>query len=662
MNGGRAESILPTAAGTRYAGTGALMTPSLVSENVISFLKQVPPFQFLPEVELAALTRSMSVEYFPKDTVILRAGRSAAEAMYVIQKGAVKLAIHTGVGKKFVLDMRSEGEVFGLLSLMGRDVARLDVTAVEDTLCYSIPANRIQQLISRHAEFSDYLLKTSITRYVDRSLNELREQTRLMGDSERLLYSLTVGSVVTQKPLICGELTTIREAASLIGPAKATCLFVAGRDGGAAGIITDNDFAIKVVAAGVDSGVAVTRIMSSPVLSVDSGAPVFEALVAMLGRNIHHLLVTTDGEPTGVLTQHDLLLLQGKSPLNIVRHLEQQETVADLASAQKRVGDLLPLLMREGAKAHHITRVVAGINDRVMVKILQLAEVELGPAPVDYCWVVTGSEGRSEQTFRTDQDNAIIYAEDAGADAEAWLERLAAFARDALVQCGYPLCEGGYMATNPFWRQPLRAWQERFSDWISNAQRRSVEDALIFFDMRPVGGKFDLFRRLASHNRDLLTSAGVFKSVLAFVSIENKPPLGFFRSFVLDRQGEHKDALDIKLFGTGPIVNAARLFAIAAGLDSTNTVERLNALEAVGAMKEIPWIDLRDSFEFLTLLRLENQIRQSRAGAPVGNHVRPAALTHLQRNLLKEAFKTIAQVQHRIEERFRSALWTQLGR
>ena len=638
------------------------MTPSIVTGNVVAFLQQAPPFQFLPQGELVALASSMSVEYFPKDTVILRAGRSAAHAMYVVQKGGVKLAIHTGVGKELILDMRSEGESFGLLSLIGRDIARLDVTAVEDTLCYSIPAERIQQLMSRHPDFSEYVLRASLTRYIDRSLAELRDQTRLMGDTERLLYSVNAASVANRPPTLCAPSATIRQAAQLMASSRSTCLFIAGPDSRAEGIVTEADFASRVVAPGLDISLPVSRIMTSPVQSVDRGAPVFEALAAMLSRDIHHLLVTRDGAPEAVLTHHDLLLLQGKSPLTIVRDIEGQSTVAQLASVQKRVGDLLPLLMREGAKAAHITSLLARINDRVIAKIVQLAEAELGPAPAPYCFVVTGSEGRREQTFRTDQDNAIIYSDQADPSAEAWFERFSAFVRDALERCGYPLCPGGYMASNPLWRQPLRAWKGLFSDWIAGARRRSVEDALIFFDMRPVAGAFELFHELDAHNRELLRSAGVFKSVLALVSIENRPPLGFFRSFVLERDGDHKDELDIKLRGAGPIVNAARLFALDAGLGVTNTAARLEELENRNEVEGMPWKDLQASWEYLTLLRLENQIRQARAGEALGNHIRPDSLTHLQRELLREAFKTISSAQHRIEQRFRSALWAPLGR
>jgi CBS domain-containing protein len=638
---------------------------SIVTASVVAFLQGIPPFQFLSAAELGVLASGMSVEYFPKDTIILTAGHQASESLYIVQKGGVKLSIRGGVGKELVLDMRSEGEIFGLLSLLGRDVARLDVTAIEDTICYTVPGSEVQKLISRHAEVADFFFRTSVTRYMDRSLNELREQSRLLGEGERLLYSLSVSDVVAGPAVTCCRSTPIQEAARMMSAANGTCLFVVDSQGQAVGIVTEKDFAAKVVARGLPLDLPVERIMSAPVVAVESNQMVFQALVAMLSHDIHHVLVTTGGLPTGTLSHHDLMLLQGKSPLNLVRHMEQQRSLEDLAAAQKRIGNLMPLLMREGARASHITRVVAEVNDRLMSKILALAEGELGPAPVAYCWVVLGSEGRSEQTFKTDQDNALIYADavpDQRPAAEQYFTSLAEFAHNALARCGYPPCEGGYMASNPRWRQPLAVWKDYFRDWIAGAERRSTEDALIFFDMRPVAGDSSLFAALATHTQELLKTESLFQSVLAYVSIDHKPPLGFFRTFVVERTGQHKNELDLKLHGTGPIVNAARLLALVAGLGHTNTVDRLAALESIPGQDPALLKDLQAAFEFLTLLRLECQLRQARAGRPAGNYIQPETLSNLQKSTLKQAFQTIARVQSQIEARFRSAEWSLLAR
>ena len=638
------------------------MSASVVTESVVSFLKNIPPFQFLSSSELSRLANHMTLEFFPKDTVILHAGHPASESLYVVHKGGVKLALRSQVGKQLVLDMRSEGEIFGLLSLMSKDLARLDVTAIEDTLCYRIPAEQMQKLISSNADVSNYLLRTSVTRYMDRSLQELRTQTGLMGDTERLLYSVSVSEVPGRPAIVCGEGTSIRVAAQMLANSKATCVFVMNGDGRALGIVTDRDFTGKVVAQGLSLDMPVREIMSSPVVSVESSDHLFQALLAMVSQNIHHVLVTEQGRPAGVLTAHDLMVLQGKSPLNVVRFIDAQTNVKDLAAAQTRIAGLLPLLLREGAKATHLTRVVAEINDRLMVKILQFAEAELGPPPVPYCWVVLGSEGRREQTFKTDQDNALIYADVPDeASVAGYFSRLAAFAQNALSTCGYPPCPGNYMASNPRWRQPLRVWTNYFRTWVREAELHGTEDALIFFDMRPVAGEESLFARLSDQVQPMLRDAGLFKSILAFASTTHKPPIGFFRNLVLERTGEHKNQLDLKLFGTGPIVNAARVLALDAGVKQTNTADRLSAL--MTAETAVPLFqELREAFEFLTLLRLECQLHQARQGELLSNYIDPDKLTHLQRSLLKEAFRAAARGQALLEERFRTAIWSQLGR
>jgi len=635
---------------------------TVVTESVVKFLKDIPPFQFLTPPELAKLARSMTLEFFPKNTVILSAGTRAAEALYVIQKGAVKLALRTQVGKELVLDMRSEGELFGVMSLMGGDVTRLDVTAVEDTLCYTAPHVEVQRMMAAHSEFSDYLVRTSVKRYMDRSLRELRSQTQLMGNTERLLYSLTVRDVTAKPAVTCNANTNIREAAKLVAASKSTSAIILDESGHAIGIVTESDFTRKVIANGIAAESPVRQIMSSPVVTVEDTALVFQALLEMLTHDIQHVLVQENGQPRSVLTSHDLMLLQGKSPLSLARHLDEQRDIPGLAQAQKRIAELLPLLLREGAKASHLTRVVAEINDRLVTKILGLADEKLGPAPAPYCWVVLGSEGRREQTFKTDQDNALIYADDLDSAALEYFEQLAGFTNDALKQCGYPECEGGYMATNPRWRQSVKAWQHTFAKWINEGELHATEDALIFFDMRPVAGDRTLFQQLEESNQERLQHSGFFKSILASITIEHKPPLGFFRTFVLEQSGEHKQGLDIKTYGTGPIVNAARLFALDTGIRATNTPDRLTGLLGKNYIDDALLHDLQHAFEFLTLLRVEQQLQQLRSGQPMSNYITPEKLTPLQKSMLKDTFQTIERAQSFIDQRFRTAVWAQMGR
>lgn len=636
---------------------------SIVLDAVVDFLNSVPPFQFLPEPELRSLAGHLSIEYFPKDTVILSAGEETADCLYIVKKGAVKLSIATDGGLEVMIDIRSEGELFGLLSTMGGDITRLDVTSIEDTLCYSMPGAQVRTVIMGHPEVAGFLFRTSVTRYIDRSLMEIRERARLLSDGERLLYSLSVADVAKRQALMCSEDTSIRNAAQQMTSAHSTSIFVVNSTGRAIGIVTDNDLTEKVVARAAPLDAPVTTIMSSPVLSVESGDRVFHAMLQMLNRNIHHLLVTREGLPDSTITDHDVLLLQGKSPLTLMRHMGEQHTLEDLVAAQGRTAELIPLLMREGAKASHITRVVAELNDRVLAKILELGEKELGAPPVHYCWVTFGSEGRQEQTFKTDQDNGLIYGNvpDEHSDAaDAYFADLALFVRSALERCGYPRCPGDFMATNPRWRQPLGIWKRNFEKWITDPEQLTVENALILYDMRGVAGDLSLVTDLWKQNRELVKGSAIFKSIFAFVTINHKPPLGFFRTFVVERSGEHKDEFDLKLHGTGPIVNAARLWCLDAGIEQTNTIDRLAALQSAGYCDPKLLTDLREAMEFLTLLRLERQLEQAKAGVPISNYVNPGSLSQLQKALLKEAFEAIARAQTLIKQEFETWVWAHL--
>jgi len=636
---------------------------SVVLDSVVQFLKDIPPFQFLPSDELTKLAGSMSLEYFAKGTVILSAGGKASDSLFVIKKGGVKLTLKTDDGMEVVLDMRSEGELFGLLSTMGGDITRLDVTAWEDALCYSVPGDRIRDIIARHPDVAGYLVRTSITRYIDRSLNEIRERTRLLADGERLLYSLGVGDVAKTAALTCYGEASIRAAAQVMAANKATAIFVKDETGKALGIITESDLAEKVVANAISSDSPATFIMSTPVISVDASERLFHALIEMLNHNVHHLLVTRDGMPAGVITYHDLLLLQGKSPLALLRHVGQQSTLDDLVAAQGRTYEIIPLLIREGAKASHVTRIVAELNDRVLTKILELAEEEIGKAPVPYCWIVLGSEGRREQTFKTDQDNGLIYmdvTEEEPPRVAAYFEKLVNYVSAALERCGYPPCPGGYMATNPRWRQPLSQWKAYFQEWITDAQQITSEDALIFFDMRAVAGDSGLCDEIWRRNRELLKEGNLFKSILAFITINHKPPLGFFHQFVVNRGGEHKNEFDLKLHGTGPIANAARLWCLDAGITETNTIDRLTALQQAGYGDAKLLTDLTESMEFLTALRLEHQLQLAQSDRRISNYVNPEKLSQLQRTLLKEAFEAIARAQDLVKSTFETWVWTQL--
>ena len=256
------------------------------------------------------------------------------------------------------------------------------------------------------------------------------------------------------------------------------------------GIVTDRDLREKVVARGRSVDDPVRDIMSLPLVRVDVKDYCFEAVLKMIKHNIHHILVIKEGQLKGVLTNHDLMLLQGTSPLSFAKDLESQESIEGLVPVSVKINRVVGLLLKEGARASNITRIITELNDRLVRKVLEIAEKKFGRPPVPFCWISFGSEGRKEQTFKTDQDNAIIYADPATPEqeerAKAYFAEFALFVRDSLVKCGFPLCPADYMASNPRWCQPLKAWKNYFSSWITHPTPEAILRSLIFFDFRPL--------------------------------------------------------------------------------------------------------------------------------------------------------------------------------
>ena len=633
----------------------------MILEDVITFLKKVPPFQFLDEADLKAVAANLSMEFYPKDLVILQQDGPPSDSLRIIKKGGVKVSMVAEDGGEVMIDYRGEGDTFGFLSLVGKDRVRSNVTAVDDTICYLLGKEMVLKLLDSHLAFTEYFLKSHIAKYIDRTYQEMRDKSVFYGGSDRLLFTTRVEDIATKEVVSASEDTTIQEAARIMAESRISSLVILDANNLPSGIVTDRDLREKVVAKGRDMREPVRNVMSTSLIRVDARDFCFEAVLKMLRYGIHHILVIKDGNLTGVITNHDLMMLQGTSPLSLTKDIESQQTIEGLIPVSKKVNSIVGLLLKEGAKASNITKVITEINDRLVKKVLELVERKSGPPPVAYCWAVFGSEGRKEQTFKTDQDNAIIYADPASPkeaeDAKRYFSDFALAVRDGLIKCGFPLCPANYMASNPQWRQPLRAWKKYFSDWVSTPTPEALMNSLTLFDFRPVYGEPALAEELRQFLISLLKDEKVFLGHLANMAVKNTPPIGFFKSFVVEKDGVHKDELNLKVKGIAPLVDIMRLFALEKGIRETSTLERLESLRDKHTIVSEYADDFEQAFEFIMLLRIHHQYGQIGTGAYPDNFINPNRLSNLEKRSIKEAFHLVAKIQDMIIERYKSLIW-----
>jgi CBS domain-containing protein len=445
--------------------------------------------------------------------------------------------------------------------------------------------------------------------------------------------------------------TTIQQAAKTMAGFRIGSLLIhePGNEEEIVGVITDRDLRNKVLAHGLDYNQPVSAIMSSPVATVLSQSVCFDALLRMMSTGIHHLAVERKGRIIGVVTSHDIMLLQGNSPYSLFKEIGKQREIRGLYPLSQKIPEMIRNLIKEGAKAGNIARMISILNDHILDRLLTLLENEMGVPPVDYCWLLMGSEGRREQTFKTDQDNAIIYADPVDEDqrrrAEAYFAEFARRAIDHLVNCGYPLCPGEIMATNPKWCQPVSVWKQYFSRWVATPDPQELLLVTIFFDFRPGFGKFSLAGELREHLNELTGQQELYVLHLARECMASRAPLSFFKNFIVEKDGEHKNKLDIKHQGLTPFVNFARVLALKNRIKETNTLARLKVLAKEGYISEELWVTSCEAYEMQMQLRLIHQLNQIEEGIIPDNHIDPAGLSDLEKRMLRDSFAVIERLQ-----------------
>ncbi|MEQ6901364.1 DUF294 nucleotidyltransferase-like domain-containing protein [Nocardioides sp. YIM 152588] len=618
--------------------------------EVRDFLAAHPPYDALPAEELDDLPKRLTVRYFRRGAEIVPLG-AHNEHLHILRSGAVDIIDGNGD----LADRDDPGSSFGLSSVLARGASLYRIVAREDSLCLLLPADHFHRLMAEHPAFAEYFLRQQVGRL------EAAMRGGRSGSGSPVMRT-RVREIVARAPVAVDPGTTVADAARLMDAEGGISALLVTDATGLVGIVTDRDIRSKVVAAGWDPTGPVGAIMTAGPLTVPADALAFEALVEMTRLGVHHLPIVDDGTVIGMVTAGDLIRLERANPVHLVGEVSRQTTVEGLRSATARIPRAVADAVAGGATAEEVERVLTAVADAVTRRLLERAEEELGPPPVRYCWVALGSQGRMESGLQSDQDNALILEdtpeEPMSDEQAAYFAELADRVVTGLELCGYPRCPGDMMATNPRWRAPLRTWRGYVGSWLTSQEPDAVLRAQTFFDMRAVHGDRALCDAITDRVRAEAPGAQRFLLYLAASAQRFRPPLGFFRDFVLEHSGEHRKTLDIKAGGVAPIVQVARLASLASGQAQVGTRQRLRAAAAAGGISEQSAADLAAAFDFLSLIRIRHQIEQVGRGETPDNHVPPAMLAPFERRHLKEAFAVVRRVQGELSVRYRTDLVT----
>ncbi len=619
-------------------------------KEIRDFMAAIPPFDRLPLKLVEQLTEHTTIRYLrraadfpPLDDVD---GNNINTRLYLLRSGAISHYSEDNA----LLEKLAEGDFYSRLCIGSNKQTDKFITD-EDSLVYTIPCDKLIQICQQHPQVLAFF-KASASQRLNQAVSKISNERQQQASLQSSLMVTKVSDILHADVVSVPGGSSIRFAAQEMSKNNLSCLLVLSDDQKLQGIITDKDIRKRCVAAGVSSDEPVNIIMSIEILTIPSDMLAFDALMLMTRKHIHHLPICDGDELKGIINITDLMRSEGKNSVYLGSAIRRADSIELMAEHSAQIPYLQSQLVKMGATAEHVGNSVSAMTTAITLRLIEMAEEKLGPAPVPYAWVAAGSQARREQTSHSDQDNGLIISNQMQTKDAQWFAGLAKFVCDGLNACGFIYCPGDVMAMNPKWRQTQDVWQGYFDQWVDKPEPKALMYSSIFFDLRTIHGDKKLLRKIRKNVLKKTQQNTLFLGLLIQNALKLRPPLGFFRDFVLVNDGEHNDTLDLKHNGIVPIVDLARIYALAEGITAVNTTKRLKKAAGTKTLSKDGAANLLDAFEFLATLRIQHQAKQIDSGKTADNFMAPAEISKLERAHMKDAFKVIQTMQSALHQRF----------
>lgn len=639
---------------------------NVIVNRVAEFLKRFPPFSFVTDKELEKIASSVEIQYLEKGETLFRQGAPPSPHFFILKEGEIRLSENQG-GKEEVKEYLDEGDVFGVLALLGKRPYVLNAKISQNSLIYAIPVQVFEEILRSNTRVALYFAAgfASGQVVVRQDLSQGQKARGILKNKARdnslLIFSDQSEVRYSENVLTCDDSKTVQQAAQLMVDADVSSIIIVDGDLKPIGILTDKDLRIKIIAKALPGNTPVAKVMTSPVITSKKDSGFSDLYLTMIKNRLHHLVLTEDGSDQsaicGIISDHDILLSMGNSPAVLIHGLLNTLDVKAMRAIRDRAEQMLAYYLENEVAMDFVTSVMTEINDVIIQQALKIAEQSLADEypqmkSVRYCFLALGSEGREEQLLRTDQDNALVYEdveEQLKPVAAEYFLRLGTSVVETLFACGFEPCPGEIMANNPKWVQPSSQWKKYFSTWILTPTQKALLSASIFFDFRPVGGSSGLAEELSLFIYESVKKKPVFLNFLAQNTLATPPPLGFFKNFVVEKSGEHRDHFDIKARAIRPLVDLGRLLTLSHGvIGVNNTFRRFERLAELEPDYSELFGQAAKAFEILIRMRAIEGMKNGNDG----RFIHPESLGKLQRQLLKNTFVPISELQDIVEVRF----------
>jgi len=630
------------------ATTAAASPSRSMLGNLRRELAQCVPFSQMQPAHVDALLAGASQVYFAPGEVVLDPSSGPVQALLCVRQGSV-------TGRKGLADNAGQfeyvaGDLFPVGALLAGRGVTATYTANEDTFCLHLPAELVQRVAALSPPLADFLSRR-VMHLLALSRGALQAQFAAWAQAEQAMET-ELARLPAREPLTCQASTPLRLALGRMHERRVGSVLVVDDAGALLGIVTRQDILGRITLPELPLDTPIGQVMSSPVASLSTRHTLQDAAMLMSRQGVRQVPVTDAGRVVNVVSQRDLFTQQRLSIKQLGGGIRGAADLAELKPLATHIRDFACSLLAQGVQARQLTELISHLNDLLTTRLVELVAQGRGLDLQQACWLSFGSEGRSEQTVATDQDNGLVFAPQDPQHAQesersSWL----AFARevnDALDACGYPLCKGGVMASNPACCLSPQEWAYRFTQWVEGGTPEHLLRASIYFDLRPLCGNATLAAPLQSFLRTAPAQVPRFIKQMADNALRHGPPLNWRGALATTHVQGHA-LLDLKLQGTAMFVDAARVYALAHGLPALGTRARLEAaapLMGVAAAESDAWVA---GFEFLQMLRLQVQLGQRASPGDNPNTIDTLGLNDIERRMLKEAMRMARSLQQRIQ-------------
>jgi CBS domain-containing protein len=640
------------------------MQNNTISYRIYDFLKEYAPFNLLKKNELIELSSTVVVKYFPQGQAIFKEGDSAKQHFYIIREGLVEL--HKEIDHRPTLvDIREEGDLIGLRPMFVNEPYVTTAAAKEDSLLYAIDVKNVRKYLENDPKIALFFARSFATGISMNLTPERKEklQVAIHNNKEKNAQLTEIQQIeVTRRAYTCFLDTPIKEAAQLMADRETSLLVVVNDRKHPIGVIRDVELRKHVVTGKVKRESPIETIYVPFVVTASRKATIVDISILQVKNRVNHILITENGTKNspviGIYAEHDIIVQQGNTPSSIMAQINNAETPNDLKNVRNKADLLIQQYLLHEVSIPFISSIITEINDNLIFKSILigkkiLSEENITIKNIKFAWISLGSGGREEQILRTDQDNAIIFedvSEEELSSVRNYFLRLAHEVNRILKKTGFKYCPAEMMARNPKWCLSLSEWKTQFSEWIDNPDSQNMLYANVFFDFRPSYGDFALTEALAAHIFQKLEQNEGFFIQLAKVALYNPPPLSFFKNFMVEKDGAHKDEFDIKVRAMRPLIDAARVLILNLKQPKiNNTFKRFEKLAELDPPNKDLYESAADAFEILMRTKALKGLKNNNSG----RYFKPEELNKLEKMMLKDCFTPIRDLQQLLSVRFR---------